>query len=95
MTIDFLTREDLEEFRSKLLIDIEGIIYNNKTKKWLKTQDVLAILEISEVTLQSLRNNGIIPFRKIGGICYYHADELDQALLSLPKGKKHLAEILR
>lgn len=87
MTIEFVTKEDLEEFRLKLLKDIEELLHSLKQKKWLKTQDVLDMLEMSDVTLQTFRNNGTIPFRKLGRSCYYHADELDQAILNLPKGK--------
>jgi hypothetical protein len=83
MGIEVITTEDLEDFRLKLIKDIKGLIGTSMQKKWLKTQDVMALLDISEVTLQTLRNNGTIPFRKLGGICYYNADELDGVLMNL------------
>lgn len=75
-----MTVEDLENFRIKLLEDIKRLLQAARPKKWLKTREVTEMLDISEVTLQSLRNKGIIPFRKIGGICYYNVEELEQAI---------------
>lgn len=83
MGVEIVTAADLEDFRLKLLKDIENLISAHPPKKWFKTQDVMEMLGLSEVTLQTLRNKGIIPFRKLGGICYYNIDELDQAMKNL------------
>jgi hypothetical protein len=83
MGVEVATVEDLENFRLSLLKDIESMLETRKLKKWLKTHEVLELLEMSDVTLQTLRNKGIIPFRKLGGICYYHVDELDEAMKNL------------
>lgn len=83
MGVEVVTVEDLENFRLKLLADIEKLLCSAQPKKWLKTHEVTQMLEMSEVTLQTLRNKGIIPFRKLGGICYYHVDELDEAIKKL------------
>jgi hypothetical protein len=83
MGVEVITTQDLEDFRLKLLKDIEGLIGTSTPKKWLKTQEVMEMLDMSEVTLQTLRNKGIIPYRKLGGICYYNADELHEALKNL------------
>jgi hypothetical protein len=83
MGVEVITTEDLADFRLQLLKDIENLLDIKKNKKWLKTSEVLELLDMSDVTLQTLRNKGIIPFRKLGGICYYNADELDEALKNL------------
>lgn len=84
MTIEVITKEDLEEFRKKLLDDMKEIILQQPTaKKWLKTNEVLKRLDISDVTLQHLRANGTIPFKKLGGICYYNVLELEKAMDNL------------
>lgn len=83
MEVQIVTVADLEEFRLRLLKDLENIINANKSSKWLKTHEVMKILGMSDVTLQTLRNKGIIPYRKLGGIYYYHADEIDEALKKL------------
>lgn len=83
MGVEVITTEDLASFRLQLLKDIENLLEIKKNKKWLKTSEVLELLDMSDVTLQTLRNKGIIPFRKLGAICYYNVDELDEALKNL------------
>ena len=73
MGLQVLTADDLEKFRVQLLTDIENLINVKQPKKWLKTTEVMELLGVSEVTLQNLRNRGQIPFRKLGGTCYYNA----------------------
>lgn len=80
MALQVLTADDLEKFRVQLLSDIEKLLTKKQPKKWLKTAEVMEMLGISEVTLQTLRNRGQIPFRKLGGICYYSMDEIDEYL---------------
>jgi predicted DNA-binding transcriptional regulator AlpA len=80
MGLQVLTADDLEKFRAQLLSDIENLLNRKQPKKWLKTQEVMELLGISEVTLQTLRNRGQIPFRKLGGTCYYSFEEIDQYL---------------
>ena len=83
MELQVLTTEDLEKFRKKLLTDIEKLLNEKQPKKWLKTQEVMELLGISEVTLQTLRNRGQIPFRKLGGTCYYCTEEIDAYLTNM------------
>jgi Helix-turn-helix domain len=81
-----VTVKVLEEFRTKLLMDIKMILeghLNKTTKRWMKSHEVRKILGISAGTLQTLRNNGKIPFTKIGGLTYYDAAQID-LLLSNP-----------
>jgi len=80
MSLQVLTVDDLEKFRLQLLSDIENLLNRKQPKKWLRTQEVMELLGISEVTLQTLRNRGQIPFRKLGGTCYYSSEEIDEFL---------------
>ena len=83
-----VTIKDLEEFRTKLLMDIKMMLeghLNKTTKRWLKSQEVRKMLGISPGTLQTLRNNGKIPFTKMGGLIYYDAGQLDQLLATQKK----------
>ena len=78
-----VTIKDLEEFRTKILMDIKMMLeghLNKTSKRWLKSYEVRKILGISAGTLQTLRNNGKIPFTKIGGLTYYDAAEIDRLL---------------
>lgn len=83
MGLQVLTADDLDKFREQLLADIEKLLNTKRPKKWLKTNEVMEMLGMSEVTLQTLRNKGQIPFKKLGGTVYYNAEELDEFLTAL------------
>jgi Helix-turn-helix domain len=83
MGVEIITKDDLEVFRKQLLEDIRELFEEQaRPKKWLKTNEVLKLLKMSDVTLQHLRSNGTIPFKKLGGICYYDIGELEKVLTS-------------
>jgi len=46
----------------------------------IKSHQVLRLLAISESTLQKMRKNGTIPYRKMGGILYYYESEILKVL---------------
>jgi hypothetical protein len=78
-----VTLDDLEAFRVKLKMDIKMMLEVNATKpakRWLKSVEVRKLLNISLGTLQTLRNNGKLPYAKIGGLIYYDAHEIDRIL---------------
>ncbi len=84
MAIEVITREDLNEFRSLLLSDLNAM-FNSKQpqpKQWLKSSEVRKLLNISSGTLQNLRVNGTITYTKIGGILYYSNSDLQKLLES-------------
>lgn len=83
MGLQVLTADDLDKFRQQLLTDIEKLLNIKRPKKWLKTNEVMEMLGMSEVTLQTLRNKKQIPFKKLGGTVYYNAEELDEFLTDL------------
>lgn len=85
MSVEIVTKDDLQLFRNELLNDIKTMMTElpGKTKKWLKTPEVMELLGLSEVTLQTLRNRGKIPFRKLGGTCFYNVEEIDKVLSDL------------
>jgi hypothetical protein len=78
-----LTVEDLKDFKEDLLKAMREMLESNSpraTKKWLKSDEVKKVLNISSGTLQTLRNNGTLPFTKIGGLIYYDAEDIYKAL---------------
>jgi hypothetical protein len=79
-----ITREDLNEFRSLLLNDIQEIFKTKQqqTKQWLKSNEVRKLLNISPGTLQNFRINGTLTYTKIGGIIYYDHSEIEKLLCS-------------
>ncbi len=91
MSIEIVTKEDLQHFRRQLLEDLQEIlkIEPQIQKEWLKGNEVRQLLKISTGTLQNLRLNGTLPFTKIGGIIFYNAKGID-ALLNGNLNKKQL-----
>ncbi|MBO9202039.1 MULTISPECIES: helix-turn-helix domain-containing protein [Niastella] len=77
-----VTLADLEAFKTSLLVTIRQILTENKgqTTKWLKSYQVKKLLGVSTGTLQNLRNNGTLPYSKIGGTIYYSSDEINKLL---------------
>lgn len=78
-----VTLADLDAFKTELLFAIRQMLAENKSqagKKWLKSYEVKKLLEISSGTLQTLRNNGTLPFTRIGGIIYYNSEDIEKLL---------------
>lgn len=82
MSVEIITKEDLEQFKSELLEDLLKVLQPNQpqAKQWLKSQDVRKLLNISPGTLQNLRINGTLRFTKIGSIFYYRAQDITKIL---------------
>lgn len=83
-----VTIADLEEFKTDLLLSIKHLLSEHKPqsgKKWLKSYEVKELLEISEGTIQTLRNNGTLPFTKIGRIIYYDREDIEKLLSEMKR----------
>ena len=79
-----VTGQDLKDFRTRLLVDLDNLIkehFNAVPKKWLKSHEVRKLLNISPGTLQQLKNNGILPYSKVGGVHYFDYQKIQQILL--------------
>lgn len=80
MTVEFITRADLETFKNEISEMIKAMSIGMTPKKWLRSKEVREMLGISPGTLQNMRINGDIPFTKLGGTLFYDADEIGQIL---------------
>ena len=83
MPTTILTTDDLREFKMELLDDIKNLLTKQskgKLKRYLKSSEVMDMLQVSPGTLQNLRINGTLPYTKIGGIIYYDAEEIQDIL---------------
>jgi hypothetical protein len=82
-TNQIVTKEDLQDFKSELLEELKDIFSSStKTshKKWLKSAEVRAMLNISPGTLQNYRINGTLNYTKIGGTMYYNQEDIQRLL---------------
>jgi len=94
MPTTIVTTEDLMEFKLELLEEIKKLLNNpsgsgSGSKKWLKSTEVMKLLQISPGTLQNFRINGNLPFSKIGGSIYYDADEINKILMENRSNHKY------
>ncbi len=74
-----VTLADLQDFRVQLLKDFKQLMSRNVAvfdKPWLKSSEVRKLLNISSGTLQTLRNNSTLRYNKVGGIIYYHYEDI-------------------
>ncbi|WP_027125872.1 helix-turn-helix domain-containing protein [Gelidibacter mesophilus] len=83
MPTSIITTDDLREFKMELLDDIKKLLSKQTTgklKKYLKSSEVMDLLQVSPGTLQNLRINGTLPYNKVGGIIYYDAEEIQKVM---------------
>lgn len=83
MAIEVITKEDLNEFRQLLIADLSTLLEikpQQQQKKWLKSNEVRELLNISPGTLQNLRINGTLNYTRVGGIIFYESAHIDKLL---------------
>src|ERR1700760_3220866 len=90
MAAEIITKEDLQEFGTNLLNQIKSLLgqAGEEPRKWLKSYQVKNMLKISDNTLQTLRENGTIPFTKVGGILFYSMEDINKVLSGEVKSKR-------
>lgn len=82
MTIEFVTKEDLDLFKKELLNELLIALKRQpqKTEQWLRTAEVRKILNVSPNTLQRLRIKGVLKFTKVGSTFFYNAGDIQKML---------------
>ncbi|MCM4157609.1 helix-turn-helix domain-containing protein [Gramella sp. AN32] len=83
MPTSIITTDDLREFKLELLEDIKSLLSKQSSgtlKRYLKSGEVMDLLQISPGTLQNLRINGTLPYNKVGGIIYYDIQEIHRVM---------------
>ncbi|MDM1398497.1 helix-turn-helix domain-containing protein [Myroides odoratimimus] len=89
MKVEFITKEDLEIFKQEIITEIRRYSpFNRKKdqeiKQWIKSYEVRKLLGISPGTLQNMRINGTIPFKKIGGLMFYRYEDILKMMVENP-----------
>jgi len=83
MPTQIITTDDLREFKIELLEDIKNLLSSNSApsiKKYLKSAEIMKMLNVCPGTLQTLRINGTLPYIKIGGIIFYDIEEISKVM---------------
>lgn len=78
---EVLTKERFEEMIDLVLNRLNQIEpIREKENRWLKSNDVKKMLGISHGMLQTLRDQNILPYKKLGGIIFYDRYEINKIL---------------
>ena len=83
MSIEVITKDDLQTFRMQLLNDIRQLLGPQEAKlikPWLKNNEVKKLLGISSNTIQRLRIAGKLRSTKVGGVHYYRYEDIEKLL---------------
>ena len=83
MSLEIITKQDLETFRINLLEDIKSLLVNSSptlNKPWLRGNAVKKLQSISEGSLQQLRVTGKLQASKVGGIYYYRFTDIEKMM---------------
>ncbi|RXK81301.1 DNA-binding protein [Filimonas effusa] len=93
-SIDIVTKQDLEQFKTDLLAAVKVLLdetRNEPPRRWLKTYQVRDMLgEISAGTLQTMRNNGMLPYSLLTGLALYEYADVTKLMdeLKVPIKKR-------
>jgi len=84
---ELLTKRDLQKFKQELFEFLKPVKESQglQQQKWLRSKDVRKLLNISTGTLQNLRINGTLSYRKAGSIFFYKAEDIDKMLANPEK----------
>lgn len=80
-----ITVQDLIDFKQQLIGDIKILLKEQSghpCHQWLKAFEIKKMLRLSESKLQYLRDKGVIPFKKLGGVTYYNLEEIENLMHS-------------
>lgn len=82
---ELITLQDLAAFGEELLTEIKKMLLENEGRsaiQWIKAAEIKKMLRLSDGKLSYLRDRGVIPFTKLGGITYYNLKEIEELLQS-------------
>ncbi|MVT07742.1 helix-turn-helix transcriptional regulator [Chitinophaga tropicalis] len=99
-----VTLGDLQQLKMELLEEVAGLLAGHlagkrqQPKRWMRSEEVKALLGISTGKLFRLRKLGILPYAQIDRVFLYDVSDVDQMLserkigtrISLPQVDKRL-----
>lgn len=79
--------ERFEDFTRKVesRCDAAG---DKRLSEWLDSQDACIILNVTKRTLQTYRDNGMLPFTRIENKIYYRPADVERVIKQLGETKK-------
>lgn len=79
---EIVTLEKFNDFEDRIFKELKELKQSTTSdNRWLKSGDVKEMLGISHGKLQDMRDRGMIPFTKLGGVIFYDRIEIEKLLL--------------
>jgi len=95
MPAQILTTDDLREFKLELLKEFKNLLQqvnqkplDSNHRKFLKSSEVAALLDISLNTLYQLRINRQLPFTKVGGTIFFESSDIEAMMVKNKRQSK-------
>jgi mRNA-degrading endonuclease HigB of HigAB toxin-antitoxin module len=82
--MEIVTKEMFEDFKKELngqLMELKNSVEIKQTKKIMKNKELKEYLGVSYSTLDKMRSNNVIPYKKIMGNYYYSIDHINKILI--------------
>ncbi len=79
--MEIVTKEMLEDFKNELngqLKELKNSVENKHNKKIIKNKELKEYLGVSYSTLDKMRANNVIPYKKIMGNYYYSFEDISR-----------------
>jgi hypothetical protein len=81
IAIEKRTFEQMTQAFENFAGQVKNLCGNERNiEQWLNNREACELLQISLRTLQSYRDNGILPYSQIGHKCYYRIADLEQII---------------
>lgn len=83
MAATIIAVEDLERFKNEILQEFRILLKEQQGEpinRWIKSYQVLTMLDISKNTLQMMRTKKNLKCRKVGGVYYYALEDIRNLL---------------
>lgn len=83
MPSNLITTDDLMEFKIELMESIKELLSKQAKgtlKRYIRSSEVMEMLQISSGTLQNLRVNGTLPYTRMGGTLFYDTEDIQEIM---------------
>ena len=83
--MELLTKDEFEKFVNEIKFEIDGLKYclsSPYNKKIFKNKELKEYLGCSYSTLEKMRSQNIIPYKKVMGNYYYDIDEVNKVFMN-------------
>jgi len=70
MQIEIIIKDDVQKLREEIVYDLKVLMQLSGQKKWIRTRDVIEMLQCFPTNVHNLRIRGLLPNTKVGRTIY-------------------------